>query len=533
MLLAWPLLLFPVGAVYTQLPPSPDQALFAHYGALMGSGFVLYTDLFDHAWPGPFVLNYLAVALFGVESWSTRLFDLLVLQIVLGGGLLFLRRAGYPLAAAAFPAFYLVFYANTGYWNAGQGDFVGAGFLVVAMALLLGRGTSWARLASLFAAGLFIGAAVALRPTLALFACGVLLLEALPGWTGANGGSALRPTRLIAVSCGVLAVLAALVGAAVWVGNLSDFHQQAIALNIGDDRVGAVSPALFFQLWYWHWLFRDLLLIFAAVGFCAWIALPCVSGGEADSRSVRYAVLLTLGLFATGIASFAVQNKGYEYHILPTFPALVLGGLAGAEALMRRIVSSVGAAESREPLPGAGAWLRRWVGGLLLLSLLAVSVLSAAGAILPPAARTAAAALRSSDGERWRIAIPGQTLSNASLDEALAAMAVAGNAPEGELFFIGTDFELAFLANRAPATRYVAVPAFFSLARRNALGAQWMEEYVAALEKRPAVIYTDDRVLSSAGGPEHPLRLSLRRLTAEHYREAFSEGSRRVFVLRR
>ena len=178
--IAWLLLYGAVSVVcalyYCSIVPSPDQSLYDYIAWQGIKGIPWYSGSVDVSWPAPFLIEDFGIRAFGVQRWTARLTDFLVLQPAIVGMFFFLRSAGLRYAALAIALAYPVIYVTAGGWQAGHRDMVGMHFLIVAAALLLGDRSRWR---GCFLAGVVLGFVVMLRPTYLALAP-FLLLAALP-----------------------------------------------------------------------------------------------------------------------------------------------------------------------------------------------------------------------------------------------------------------------------------------------------------------------------------------------------------------
>ena len=115
---------------YCSVVPSPDQSLYDYIAWQGIKGIPWYSGSVDVSWPGPFLIEDLGIRAFGVQRWTARLTDFLVLQPAMVGMFFFLRSAGLRYAALAIAIVYPVIYVTAGGWQAGHRDIVGMKFLI-------------------------------------------------------------------------------------------------------------------------------------------------------------------------------------------------------------------------------------------------------------------------------------------------------------------------------------------------------------------------------------------------------------------
>src|SRR5579872_3637163 len=127
--------LIPLGcaALYSRVPPNPDQMELNYAAWQMLQGQRPYIDLITINWPGSLWMHLSAIAAFGntIVAWRTA--DALLMLATVGCLGWFLRAAFDTLTATVVIAFYpLLFYA--GGWLTGQRDFVAFHLVLIATA---------------------------------------------------------------------------------------------------------------------------------------------------------------------------------------------------------------------------------------------------------------------------------------------------------------------------------------------------------------------------------------------------------------
>src|SRR5258708_5456999 len=68
--------------LYMLVPTSPDHALFDYIAWMHVKGAQYYSGAGEINWPGVMLIHELGIRLFGVHSWTFRLTDFLVMQVV-------------------------------------------------------------------------------------------------------------------------------------------------------------------------------------------------------------------------------------------------------------------------------------------------------------------------------------------------------------------------------------------------------------------------------------------------------------------
>jgi len=297
-----------------------------HYvaGRLL-EGAVPYRDLFDMNFPGVYLVHILGLVLLGPGEGGFRLFDLSLLAATVAGLGVALGTFG-RWASVSGGALFWLYHVAGGAWRAGQRDLilcVPLVWMTVAVLAHLGRGG----LLPLGLAALSLGAAVWVKPH------ALLLLPVLGAlaWRRGSGG---RAPAVLAMALGLAVPALAML---VWMaatGGLSSFLDilggYLIPLYARLGRVSLVRAVLDQDL---GWAVLAGLGLWAGGGLVAlWRT------GRADGR----VVVLVAGV-AYGALHFALQGKGWEYHLYPFALFAVALGAAGfgvARASSRRLASA-------------------------------------------------------------------------------------------------------------------------------------------------------------------------------------------------
>lgn len=449
-ILAWLPMMALLAPLYMTVPPSPDQSQFDWMAFIATQGQPYYAGSFDMNWPGAMWLHEAGIRLFGVHAWTWRLTDFLLMAGFTIAGALFLARAGWRVAPFVFLFLYPPLYITAGSWMAGQRDIIATGFLLVACALAMPGGRREALAVVL--AGLCVAAAVLIRPTFLGFIAGLIVLEALPLKTP-HPRRLGRVARAASFAAGLAAGIGAVVIAGLVLGNLDDWYQQSVefslSLYVGESPqdLRETLHALFVRSWHW-------MTLLAIVGFGFWAARD----------RLGYALVFLLGVAATSAVSFAVQNKGFGYHLGGMLPVLVLFVAVSFDGLdgVRR---------------GAGSVLRRW-GALGALG--AAALLALAG--------TTSKLLNLEEGAR--LALSGDLGPTAAygLTEAerreIITMISQGSAATDTVAIYGTNYELAYRAERLPTYRYFT-PAADQINDGFIHNEAWLAEIDMALTEQP------------------------------------------------
>ena len=501
--LVWATMMAVLCALYMTAPPSPDQSQFDWMAFAATRGRPYYAGSFDMNWPGAMWLHEAGIRLFGVNPWTWRLTDFLLMAGFAGAGAIFLARAGWRMAPAVFLFLYPPLYVTAGWWLAGQRDIIATGFLLIAAALAL-PGRSFER-ASVAMAGLCVAAAVLIRPTFLSFAAGLMLLEALP-LSAPQQRRLRRPARAIWMAAGCASGLAAAALYGLAAGNIDDWYQQsfefALSIYVADPPLD--WRATLFELFVrsWHWL-----SVLALGGLAVW--------AWRDRSS--YALVVLAGAAATSAVSFAVQNKGFGYH---------LGGILTVLTMLAAVLIDALASLWREAPPGP----RRQAAGAIL----GLVVLIALGGIAGKLSSYREGALVLLAGKIEPVA--GYGLTEAERRE-IVDLIRGGSAPDETVAVYGVNYELAYRAERLPAYRFFT-PAADQLSPDFTHYEAWLEEIDAALADNPpafAVVQSraiavspEDAARTHAG---RPIRERLLAHLATGYEVAFRNDS--IIVYRR
>lgn len=307
-----------------------DAPLFHYVAWLMSQGLVPYRDIFDMNLLGVYVLHWALLVTGGGDDLTWRLFDLGWLLATAALLYVFCRPLRGVVGAAGAALLFVLYHLAGGAWHAGQRDFLLCLFLAAGacgIARAWDRGGS--RLALLWG-GAALGAGLMVKP----YAAGLFWL----GSAAAGAAAARRAGRgalpgAIAVLSGGLVVPALAFGWLAWRGGFGAF---------GDTLVGYVIP--FYSrlghepLWTalgGHAHGRTLLALLGALALWG-LLVP-----TAPSFGIRRR-LAALGVVA-GALHFALQGKGWEYHLYPVaFFLCALAAPAGGA------VVAAGAPRARE-----------------------------------------------------------------------------------------------------------------------------------------------------------------------------------------
>jgi hypothetical protein len=314
------------GVLTIHWPLIGDATLVHYVVLLLEHGFSPYRQIIDTQMPGAYLVDWVAMHMFGGGALGLRLFDFSLL-LVAGLSMLWIAWPRDRFAAACAATIFALLHGRDGIPQTAQRD------LIMAVLMLAGYAfafhairrdqTRW-----MLAFGLCAGIAMTIKPTLAPLVL-VLLFAAL----------ALRGRRwLPAVLWGSLGITVPLAAVFVFL-----WRERAVAAFIGDlfgmwpyyaglgDRpysfllVHSVSPMMpFVALW---------LMVLAANRF--------QSRSDRDSFASKKQVdwerwALWFGL-ALGAASYLGQRKGFPYHRYPLLAfLLMMMAMDFSEATRRR-----------------------------------------------------------------------------------------------------------------------------------------------------------------------------------------------------
>lgn len=317
-----------------------DTPLMHYVAWRIEEGAVPYRDVFDMNWPGVYWVHLGVLRTLGGGDAAWRCFDLAWLGATAGLIYRYARPFGDAWAAAAAAVLFALYHVAGGAWHAGQRD------LLLCPLLLLGAAGVAAyrergRVAALAGGGLALGGALVIKPHALLFLIAVIAIAAVVA-----GRLGQPRARAVAALVGSALLLPAL--ALVWLaalGALESFLDVMTGYVLPlYSRVGRVPVWRSFTYSHAGWPFVTLVATLVAT------ALVLARPGLLDIRRV-----LALAGAGYGLLHFALQGKGWEYHLYPLAlflcvlaaaacarPAAPAGGRAGAR--WRRLVAPVAVA---------------------------------------------------------------------------------------------------------------------------------------------------------------------------------------------
>lgn len=472
-ILAWLVLTPILCVIYLTVPPSPDQALFDYIAWSHLQGDYYYLGVAEQNWPGKMFLHELGIRIFGVEFWTFRAIDFVLLQILTAIGALLLYRAGFHVAPWVFLLLYPALYITAGSWMAGQRDIVAMGLLVAAGALSLpARSGDGNGALACFFAGAIVFYSVITRPTYLTFLAILMVMEL--GLFLAQQQTFKRALlRVFMMALGFVVPLGLLLLLGQRIGALDDFYQQAILFNlesyqVPQSRLRLFEPLIFLLSRSWHWI-----TLLAALGAGVWLWQKRLSQVPA----------LMLGLLVTVLISYFFQNKGFAYHLgglLTLLCLLVAVSFDGVIAIFQKANTST---------------MRLLSGGALLV----MSLLACAGTgkkVLDTVPKTS--------GDLGFVFAPNDApREGLHWDGILQAVELIKTNTTADDYVLqwGREFSIPFLAERRSSIRFVSTPALEIMAPSFSGHDAWLSEIKRGLEqKRPTFVIASAEILSHPAG---------------------------------
>lgn len=432
------------GAIYLTLPPSPDQFELDYMGWQMLEGAVPYRDFIDMNWPGVMWLHALSTALFGNQLWSWRALDFIVVAMSAFFLHDLLKRSAGIAAAALSLVLYPLFYASLPQWFSGQPDMTAGAFLLVAV-WFQARAYDKPDWREQIGVGIFIAAAMLNKPTLGVLGP-LLALQALVA------GAPLRRVAvhtLVAAAAAVATLLLAL-GAVLTQGtSLGELIDAVYTYNIWTQFLEAATLEELARSWVtvhivsWHYL--SALAVAGAI-WLYWRA----------PRSTAATALPVLWLAA--VLSFAIQHRGFAYHLGPCFIAII-----GLTAATLGLCAEAGLARRPRSWPATA-------GVLLILSVIAggVKKLHTNYPGLP------AALLQGDYSQHLARYVEGDGLTVADALELTERIRRTVPADETVLV-LGTASSMNFLSRRAQPTRFFYAPVLVNMRPPLPIASRWTD----------------------------------------------------------
>jgi hypothetical protein len=346
---AWAVVAAALAAGSIGWPLIHDGPIMHYIAWRIAQGAVPYRDLFDMNFPGTYVVHLATLTLAGAGDAGWRALDLAWLGATSLALAVYARPWG-EVAAWGSALFFAVYHLSGGPWQAGQRDFLLAGFLVLG-ALGVGRWAAGTGRANLVWSGLLLGAGVTIKPHAALFAgalAAVVVAVAVRAGSAVAAPLALFIGPLLAAPAAAVAWIAAAGGFPAW----RDIVVHYLLPHY--TRLGRPASWAFHRWPVW-------------IPIAAAVALSLAHAVRARHFTPRHAIAL-LGV-AYGLVHHFGQGKGWEYHLYPLAafaallafaelaPALAHRRLLGAPLAASLGLALVMLAQRGAEAAGAG-WIR-------------------------------------------------------------------------------------------------------------------------------------------------------------------------------
>jgi hypothetical protein len=437
---------------YCSIAPSPDQSIFDYIAWQGLHGVRWYTGSFDFTWPGSLLIHEVGIRLFGVNTWTARLTDLIFVQPAIAAMYYFFKAADLKSAAGAIILVYPIIYVTSGGWMAGHRDIVAMHMLVIASSISVTSGEY--NKVKLFCSGIFIGYAVLIRPTYLTFLPLLCATFFFP-----LDRSTLKPAlRLSTVLVlGTLAFPTIFLLAGFLTGTLDRFLViTRFALEVYPVQL---SRARLFNLFadniqtYFAWL-----CIAGLVGAFLWI----------NDRVAKKQAALLLAMAITALVSFAAQNKGFGYH---------LGGLIPVFTM-----SALGAINLGFSRPGNSTQLK------IIMRTLAAAVLFI---VCVGTGRR----IQHNFFPYFESLLASHTTAETDANQIVSQTVdvVSQESDPGSYFFQwGWNYDVGFLSKRLAASQYLNTPALSLINKDDVRYKSWLDTFDKELsEKKPTFILLD------------------------------------------
>ena len=298
-----------LGALYSRLPPCPDDPVYDYVGWIISKGGTLYVDAADDNWPGMYLIHTLSTLLFGNTLWSFHLFDYFILLATCALLFTFTHRYFGLLPGLIIVTIYQEMYVSEDSWFEGKRD-IAPLLLAAALSLLLRIETG--RLVWSIVQGICLALATLFRPTFLLLtlllAVGDLLLMKQ---TRRNLKVILHDHFVTLLSLVAVFIGFALIG---WQnGALREWYNVTIrfTLEVYSQEKSSITQILArialyaFASWYWY----IFISVFGIVIYWRTRLLP---------------ITFLSMIFLTTVTSVLVQGKGFEYHWGPLLPLFAI-----------------------------------------------------------------------------------------------------------------------------------------------------------------------------------------------------------------
>jgi hypothetical protein len=310
-----------------------DQSIYAVVGDGVLHGKMPYRDLWDFKPPGIFLVYALAQALFGRGMVAIRVLEVMGMVASVFG---FMRLADTfferPRAGLVGGAVAALIHAELDFWHSGQPEVFG-GYLTLAALILATlrfhpRRRAWVWLG----VGVLFGVAFLFKPPLGggAFVCGAYLAKR----EQQRGVSSLRSLYALIVVGASAALPIGLCAAWFWLrGAWPALHWTLAEFTPGYTALGWHDRQAAGMLYY---ALEEAFFGFSAVAAAGVLAMAAITPIHSREREGTF---LILGVIAMQLAGVAMQGKFFPYHYAATLQLIgFLAGL-GLYKLWRRCVS--------------------------------------------------------------------------------------------------------------------------------------------------------------------------------------------------
>jgi Dolichyl-phosphate-mannose-protein mannosyltransferase len=287
-----------------QWPLQGDAQVFHYSHFLIQNGFAPYRDIPDINMPGVYLIEDWATHVFGGSDLGWRVYDFTLLAVLTSAMIVIARTYDWIAGLFAGVIFALA-HGCMGPWNTAQRDEVMTVLILVAYAFLfeaLRKHKPW----MLFASGLSLGMASAIKPTVAPF--GIVLL-AMTAWRLRKEGKSAAAYMWLGVAGATLAGVLVLTYLVRYhaVGDFYYCARQLTSFYTGQDRASLRT------------MLRHVVPFGAAVILPFGIIVALVEKRWRNWERTALMVGVVFGAF-----SYFAQGKGYSYHVYPLAAMILL-----------------------------------------------------------------------------------------------------------------------------------------------------------------------------------------------------------------
>ncbi len=297
--------------------PLVGDASIIHYIVFLSAhGFKPYVDVVDPNFPGSYAVDWLVMHVYGQGSLAWRLFDytLLLLTMALMAGITYPLELFSGIYAAML---FAMVHFRDGIDQAGERDLTMTVLLLAFFVIASRAGRAKSVLAA-SASGIFIGAAISIKPTAALF-----LVVPLVFSEGSHGAETKYSARgMVAFFIGMVAPWIAVI---TFLVHEHGVHAFFLSLNYLDRSHASLS-----RLGVWT-LFTHSIPSYLLPLLILCLIIASLRREVWAQRKYRAICLAAIA----GLASFMLQGKGYPYHRYPLLAFFLLAAVIILTAVMR------------------------------------------------------------------------------------------------------------------------------------------------------------------------------------------------------